>query len=116
MRSVIFFKQTGVDGIAANYWSGLGNKGAFGLVADGYPNSEDVVFVFYREVEVVLAVFMCGITVPQLTACPGNVLDVQANAFVYRFSIDVFHGKDVVISHVKVRAQVVFRNTSILIV
>ena len=92
----------------------MGYERPFGAVADSHAEAEDVVPVFQREIEVVLAVLLLRVAVPQLSACPWYVADAEYHAVVGQFFLAAYHclevigGEDVVVVHVEVVAVVVF--------
>lgn len=66
---------SGIDTVCAGDPALVGLERAAGLVGDSNSNSEDLILVLGREVEIIFAVLVSCIRSPHLLLGPGNVID-----------------------------------------
>ena len=81
-RSVVVLEQTRVDGIGAADGVGLRYERSLGSVGDGDAEAEHTIVVFSAVEQVVTAVFLHDVVVPQLLLSPWHVLHAQDDTVV----------------------------------
>ncbi len=77
---------------------------------------EYIFFVFDREIQVILAVFVRCIRCPHLPAGPGDILNVQGYTMNSDFTTDAIHGQHVVIFHIKMSSFVILSRVGLDVV
>ena len=106
--SVVVLECAGVDAHGTADGLRLGLEGAFRTVGHRHTEVETAVVVLGGEDEVVLAVFLHHIAVPQLFLRPGHILHVENHTMVGGFALlDVVEGEYMVVLHLEMATVVV---------
>ena len=112
--AIIIFENGRVDAVASFYRIRLRNKRAFGFLADSDSQTEYIVLILHGEIQIIPAVLLGDITVPQLPACPGNIFYPQHDTMIYHFTThNIICREYMIIFHVKMIAIVIFGNTAL---
>ena len=86
----------------------LGHEGAFRTVGNGHAEVEHAVIVLGREDEVVFAILLHHVTVPELLLSPGHLVLVEDDAMIGGgVGLHIVEGEHVVVTHLEVSAVVV---------
>lgn len=80
---------------------------------------EHVILILHREIQVILAILACYVTVPKLAAVPCNVFPLQSYTVVLErrcHRIVSFKREDMIVLHIVFSAKIIIRNSGLPVV
>jgi len=108
--AIVIAKHAGIDRIASPHGGIQGLERPLRTFRNGHPDAEDVVLVLQRKVEVVFAILVSAVRIPQLSPCPGNLLHMKGDTVVSHLPIDTLHREYMIIVHVVMVTVIIYRN------
>ena len=107
--SIVVFQKCRVYAVGTAYRVRLRDERPFGTIAYGDTETEYVVVILGAEAHIVSAVFFYHIIVPQLSAGPRNVVNVEYAPLVAAFvRLRIVKRETMIITHVKMVTVVIF--------
>ena len=111
-RAVIILEDTRVYRVRSANVVGLRLKRTFRSVCNSHSKVEHIVLVLCAEDKIILTVFLNDIIVPQLSACPWNILQVENLATVGSlFVLNISERERMIVFHFEMTAVVIKRST-----